>query len=64
MATSEEIRALFGNTEKTIYKFNGTLDELQNVVNTSYVTVRYLDVVYFTVAEDDYVPNDDRMETV
>ena len=63
--TKEEIIAQFqGSSEAmpTVYIFNGSLQQLQEVANTSIKTFTVGGVLHFVSIEDEYTPTDPRME--
>ena len=63
--TREEIIAQFqgrSETVPTVYIFNGSLSDLEQVAATSIKTFGIQDTLYFMPFDPEYVPTDSRME--
>jgi hypothetical protein len=63
--TREEIIAQFQGRDEvapTVYTFQGTLSQLQEVANTNIKTFTVNSVLYFVSLDPEYVPADSRME--
>jgi len=65
--TKEEIIAQFQGSSETVpavYIFNGSLQQLQEVANTSIRTFSTNGILYFMSMAASYSPNDIRMEAL
>lgn len=64
--TREEIIQMFTREDvvPTVYKFNGTRQQLAEVANTSYTVFAPQDDVYFISTDSNYVPTDPRIEVL